>query len=65
MMDIIEEVIKAHNEEIEKLRVSLGNGSAEDYSHYRQMVGSISSIGWSLHTIKQIIKKRTYADEEE
>ena len=64
-MDVIDEVVKAHNEEIAKLRVALGNGSAEDYAHYRQMVGAISSIGWSLQTIKQIIKKRTYADEEE
>jgi len=63
-MDITEEIIKTYNEEIEKLRVSLGNGSAEDYAHYRQMVGSISSIGWAIQTIKQTIKKRTYADEE-
>jgi hypothetical protein len=64
-MDILDEIIKVYDEEIIKLKASLGNGSAEDYAHYRQMVGSISSIEWAIQTVKQTIKKRTYADEEE
>jgi len=63
-MDILDEITNVYNEEIIKLKSSLGNGSAEDYAHYRQMVGSISSIEWAIQILKQTIKKRTYADEE-
>ena len=64
-MDILDEITSVYNEEIIKLKASLGNGSAEDYAHYRQMVGSITSIEWAIQILKQTIKKITYADEEE
>ena len=64
-MDILDEITSVYNEDIIKLKASLGNGSAEDYAHYRQMVGSITSIEWAIQILKQTIKKRTYADEEE
>ena len=63
-MDIWDEVITEFNNEINNLRVTLGNGSAEDYPHYRQIVGSISSLDWARDNLKQIIKKRIYMEEE-
>ena len=62
-MEIWDEVIQEFNEEINKLRVSLGNGSAEDYAHYRQMVGSISSLEWARNNLTDIVKKRFYHEE--
>jgi len=64
-MEIWDEVIIEFNKEIEKLRVILGDGNAEDYSHYRQLVGSIQSLEWARTNLTDIIKKRTYADDEE
>jgi len=63
-MDIWDEVITEFNNEINNLRVTLGNGSAEDYSHYRQIVGSISSLEWARDNLTQIIKKRIYMEDE-
>ena len=64
-MDIWDEVVQEFNEEINKLRVTLGNGSAEDYSHYRQIVGSISGIEWSRDNLTTIFKKRMYMEDKE
>ena len=61
-MEIWDEVIQEFNEEIQKLRITLGNGSAEDYPHYRQMVGSITSIEWCKNNLKHIIKRRMEDD---
>jgi|TARA_E500000178_G_scaffold353371_1_gene419106 hypothetical protein len=61
-MEIIDEILKKYDEEIKTLQITLGNGSAEDYPHYRQMVGSISSIEWCRETIKHIMKKRMEED---
>ena len=63
-MEVWDEVIKEFNLEINTLRISLGNGAAEDYAHYRQLVGSISSIEWARNSLTDIIKKRTYGDED-
>ena len=63
-MEIWDEVIQEFNQEINTLRISLGNGAAEDYAHYRQLVGSISSIEWARNNLTDIIKKRTYGDED-
>ena len=65
MPDIWDEVITEFNNEINNLRVTLGNGSAEDYPHYRQIVGSISSLEWARDNITQIIKKRIYMEDED
>ena len=64
-MDIWDEVITDFNNEINNLRVTLGNGSAEDYPHYRQIVGSISSLEWARDNLTQIIKKRIYMEDED
>ena len=60
-MEVWDEVVKEFNQEINSLRISLGNGSAEDYPHYRQIVGSISSLEWARNNLTEIIKKRMYA----
>ena len=62
-MEIWDEVIQEFNEEINKLRISLGDGSAKDYAHYRQMVGSISSLEWARNNLTDIVKKRLYHEE--
>ena len=63
-MEVWDEVIQEFNLEINTLRISLGNGAAEDYAHYRQLVGSISSLEWARNNLTDIIKKRTYGDED-
>ena len=64
-MEVWDEVIQEFNEEIQKLRITLGNGAAEDYSHYRQIVGSIQSLEWARNNLTDIVKKRMYSEEEE
>ena len=64
-MDIWDEVITSYNKEIETLKNSLASGSIEDYAHYRQLVGSISSIEWSRQQLTDILKRSQYADDEE
>ena len=62
-MEIWDEVVQEFNSEIERLRTSLGQGAAEDYSHYRQIVGSISSLEWARENLTEIIKKRMYNED--
>ena len=64
-MDIWDEVITSFNQEIENLKNSLASGSIEDYAHYRQLVGSISSIEWSRQQLTDILKRRQHSDEED
>ena len=64
-MEIWDEVITSYNKEIETLKNSLASGSIEDYAHYRQLVGSISSIEWSRQQLTDILKRRQYSDDEE
>tara|TARA_R110002012_G_scaffold89204_1_gene219263 strand:+ start:77 stop:265 length:189 start_codon:yes stop_codon:yes gene_type:complete len=62
-MEIWDEVIQEFNLEIERLKVSLGQGAAEDYAHYRQLVGSIQGLEWSRENLTTLIKKRTYSED--
>ena len=64
-MDIWDEIVQELNQEINQLRVTLGNGSAEDYPHYRQVVGSISGLEWARDNLTSIVKNRIYMEEEE
>jgi len=64
-MDIWDEVVKELGDEIQNLRITLGSGSAEDYAHYRQIVGSIQGLDWARTNINDIIKKRTYGENED
>jgi len=63
-MDIWDEITIEFNSEINKLKTALGNGSAEDYSHYRQLVGSISGIEWARDNLTNIVKKRIYQEDD-
>jgi hypothetical protein len=56
-VEIFDKVLKAYDEELSQLKETLGNGSAEDYPHYRQLVGSIASIEWAKQTLKNVLKK--------
>jgi hypothetical protein len=56
-MEIFDKVLKAYDEELSQLKETLGNGSAEDYPHYRQLVGSIASIEWAKQTLKNVLKQ--------
>ena len=64
-MELWDEVIQEYNEEIQRLRLSLGNGSADDYAHYRQLVGSIQGLEWARINLNDIVKKRIFSEEEE
>ena len=64
-MDIWDEIVIEFNEELNKLKITLGYGSAEDYSHYRQIVGSISGIEWARDNLTNIVKKRIYQEDDE
>ena len=63
MPDIWDEVVSEYGEEINRLRISLSQGVAEDYAHYRQIVGSISSLEWAKENLTSIIKKRMYNED--
>ena len=56
-MEIFDKVLKTYDEELSQLKETLGNGSAEDYPHYRQLVGSIASIQWAKQTLKNVLKQ--------
>ena len=62
-MEIWDEVVQEFNEEIERLKVSLGDGVAEDFPHYRQLVGSIQGLEWAKANLSDIIKKRMYKED--
>ena len=63
-MNIWDEVVTGFNEQISKLEATLSNGSAEDYSHYRQIVGSISGLEWARDNLIDIVKKRIYTEDD-
>ena len=56
-MELFDIVLKTYAEELSQLKETLGNGSAEDYPHYRQLVGSIASIQWAKQTLKDVLKQ--------
>jgi len=63
-MEIWDEVIQEYNEELNKLKNTLGDGNAENYSHYRQLVGRLNGIEWCREILTTIIKNRFYNEEE-
>jgi len=64
-MDIWDEVVKEYNSELTKLRNSVSDGQADNFAHYRQLVGQIYGIEWSRKQLTDIVKKRIYSDEED
>ena len=63
-MEIWDEVIKEYNDELNKVKNTLGDGNAENYSHYRQLVGHIQGIEWSREIFTTILKRQMYDEEE-
>ena len=51
-MEIWDEIGAEFNQEIERLRATLGAGIAEDFCHYRQIVGSIHGIEWARDNLR-------------
>jgi len=64
-MEIWDEVIKEYNNELDKLRLSVSSGQAEDFAHYRQLVGLIQGIEWSRNNLTSIVKKNIYDEEDD
>jgi hypothetical protein len=64
-MDIWDEVVKEYNDELNKLRISISSGQAEDFAHYRQLVGFVQGIEWSRNQLTDIVKKRIYEEEDD
>ena len=64
-MEIWNEVVLEFNEELDKLKNNLGEGMAVDYSHYRQIVGSIAGIQWARDNLTSIYKKRLQMEDDE
>ena len=64
-MEIWEEIINAYQDEIQNLKNMLGEGSVDDYQHYRQIVGSIHGIEWSKEKLRDIINKINTINEED
>tara|TARA_R100001143_G_C3334327_1_gene121030 strand:- start:878 stop:1069 length:192 start_codon:yes stop_codon:yes gene_type:complete len=63
-MEIWDEVIKEYNNELNKLKNVLGDGKADSYSNYRELVGHIRGIEWSREIFTNIIKISIYEEEE-
>ena len=59
-----EEMNVVLQKEIEELKKVLANGGASDYADYRQLVGKIEGIEWSMAHLQHIVKNRIYEDEE-
>ena len=64
-MDMWDEVVKEYDNELNKLRLTVSSGQAEDFAHYRQLVGLIQGIEWSRNNLKSIIKTRMYDEEDD
>jgi hypothetical protein len=45
--------------------MKLSQGIAEDYAHYRQIVGSISGIEWARDNLSYILKQRMYKEDDD
>ena len=54
---MLEELIKLYTEEIQRLKETIGTGQVEDFSHYKQVVGSIQGIEWSKQQILELHEK--------
>tara|TARA_R100000008_G_C3470431_1_gene108698 strand:- start:138 stop:326 length:189 start_codon:yes stop_codon:yes gene_type:complete len=62
-MNIFDEVIQTYVNEIQKLKNILGEGGAENFSHYQNIVGTIKGIEWSRNTLVETIKNINKEEE--
>jgi hypothetical protein len=60
---MFDELIRFYNEEIQRLKENLGTGQVEDFSHYKQVVGSIQGIEWAKQQILDLHEKINKEDD--
>ena len=63
-MTLWDDILKKFQEKQEEIKNSLANGAASEYREYRQMVGQITAIEWCTDTLKDVVNKRIYEEEE-
>tara|TARA_R110002020_G_scaffold171812_4_gene361863 strand:- start:2758 stop:2952 length:195 start_codon:yes stop_codon:yes gene_type:complete len=64
-MNVWDEAIHAYGKEIQNLKNILGDGGAEDYSNYQNIVGTIKGIEWSRQTLVEMVKRLHTENEED
>lgn len=64
IQNIISEIEKEINQEINNIQKSLGDGNCEDYSRYRQMVGAITGLDMALKITKNVYKQMIDGDDD-
>ena len=63
-MEVSSEALRKFEEELNLLRINIAHGQADSFANYKQLVGRIQGIEWSIEVIKTITKK-IYEGEEE
>ena len=63
-MEVSSEALRKFEEELNLLRLNLANGQADSFANYKDLVGRIQGIEWSIDVIKNIIKKMYEGEEE-
>ena len=63
-MTLWDDILKKFQEKQEEIKNSLANGAASEYHEHRQMVGQITAIEWCTDTLKDVVNKRIYEEEE-
>ena len=63
-MEVSSEALRKFEEELNLLRINLANGQADSFANYKQLVGRIQGIEWSIDVMKNIIKKMYEGEEE-
>ena len=63
-MEVSNEALRKFEEELNLLRINLANGQADSFANYKQIVGRIQGIEWSIDVMKNIIKKMYEGEEE-
>ena len=63
-MEVSSEALRKFEEELNLLRLNLANGQADSFANYKQLVGRIQGIEWSIDVMKNIIKKMYEGEEE-
>ena len=63
-MEILDEILNKYKQEIQSLKDSVASGSIDTLAGYKQAVGRIQGVEWSMDTLKTIIQKMYHNEEE-
>lgn len=63
-MEILDEILKKYKTEMQFLKDSLASGNVDTLAGYKQAVGRIQGIEWSMDTLKTTIQKMYHNEEE-